>query len=267
MAQMMAMMGRYMAQTLPRVGVPGDIELMEAGDKQDLIQKIKSHHEESWRHYPGHSRSTIENINRKIQQIGERLRELRKESPKNRDERKNYYNTNGNGVIGRNSAGRIVEALSEERSDIVRTSHGVKNKDGSERTAEFLNNILPKFHKPKFMEGDQEYSLKKMLSWLKATKRKAFSLIETHIALNTLPESQIDENSHGRVKRTHEMTEFRKHFRAAQKAIHELRMMRNKNKPRKGGKGKKPRKNRKPRRNNKKAETESAFSLTPFPDF
>ena len=272
MAQMMAMMSRVMAGELPTVGFmnPGNMKydkVYHPYKLKQLREEIKQHHEESWRHYPGHSKSTIENINRKIEEIGKRLRELRKESPKNRDERKNYYNTNGNGVIGRNSAGRIVEALNEERSEIFRISHGVRNRDGSERTTEFLNNILPKFHKPKFMEESQEYSLKKMLSWLKATKRKAFSLIETHIALNTLPESEMDGNTHGRVERTHEMTEFRKHFRAAQKAIHELRMMRNKNKPKEGGEGKKSRKKRKPRRKNKKPKTESAFSLTPFPDF
>lgn len=277
MAKMMAMMSKVMTQTLPRVGIHGDLNFMKEGQKEELIKIIKTEHEECWQNYCGESFQAIRNIIEKLSQIGHYLHQLYETRPSDENQRKEHYRTKGKGVTGRNSAARIVKELMEERQNYIRFSERVHNKNGEVRSRAFLERLFPAFHVPKFAEGDGEFSLRHMFRWLKNTKRRAFNQLDTHITLNTLPESKLDKDAHGRVKRTPEMIEFRMHFRAAQKAKHELHMLLNEGKPKKERKHKKePKKHEPPkarRRPNpapppkRHAQAGAPLKLTPFPDF
>lgn len=269
MVKLMAQMQKcFLGSTIPSLGAPGDFEMMENGNKQELIEKIKQHHKEAWHNYPGKNRGAIESLNQKIEELGATIRHMREGAPSEEGERKEYYRHHNKTNFGHDFVLNIVTALKKETASYVSASLDVQNADGTPRTEAKIEAIFPKFHNPKFMQENQEHSMFKMMHWLKHTKRKAFATIAKHILLNTLPESEFEGNHHGRTKRTGSMEAYIEHWKAANHAIHELHMMRHPQKHTHGksGGGKKRRKGKgKSKKGRKGKHRASEAQLTPFP--
>lgn len=241
--------------------------------KEAIIASLKGHHEQVLHYYGGHNRSLIDKLKEKMDSIGEKIRTIR-EDAKQATDRKEYYTQHSKINLGTELAEKVNERLNRERNEYVETALRVLNRGNVSRSRDFVENVFPKFELPAFMKKNTEYSLRKMMTWLRHTKAKLFKLYYMHIAMNTLDPSDIEPgNTHGRVERTEAMAMYKKYSDAAHADILKLRRIRRNANPKskekrksspkeeggEGGKG------RRQRRRKGKAAPGAAYGLTPFP--
>lgn len=273
MAQMQRclMGGKILAPSLSDRQYDAHVRAYHNKTKTVLLEQIKEEHQKVWEHYHGDNHQTIEQINAFMDDIGEKLRELRAEQPPQAAEKREYYTKHA--MTKHAQIEDMVSHLKRERTKYVNSTLHISNRDGKERTPEFVNKTFPQFNMPKFMQEDSGYDIRKMMTWLRNTKRKAFKIYYDHIQFNTIEASKMDGEPqiHGRTQRSNDMEAYVEHFDKAHKAIIQLRRMRH---PRNPKKAKKSRKERRNHENKKKQHVNPPHKmpihgdsrLTAFPD-
>lgn len=266
MAQMQrCFLGGSLGGNIPMLGMTAEEEAERREKIKGLGLQLRSLHEESWTYYHGQNKQVIVALTEKMKKIGESLYELRKAAKDAKEKRTEYMNKFAKTAFSKDMVREMVHNLNEEAKEYLKEA----KKHNPNQTQEFFKNAFPEFHAPKFMSSDSDkYPMRKIMTWLRHTKRRAFTIVYQHIKLNTQSPSDT-EPTHGRALRTREMERFMELHEEALKIIAEIRAVRRngeggvglkrKKESGEGGKG------RRQRRRKGKAAPGAAYGLTPFP--